>query len=76
MEMGNRTVARPVLDIALPGSALEAFAGRLLASCVHPWLAWRISSPAGRALIVLTYSVAAFLTTYGVLLVWSPAASL
>ncbi len=76
--MGDRIVARTLLNTATvdqQGSALEAFAGRLLAACVHPWLTWRVSSPAGRTLIVFTYAAAAFLAMYGALLIWAPVLS-
>lgn len=56
-------------------SPLEIFVGRLLAACLHPWLAWRVSSPAGRLLVVAAYFTAAFVTLLGTLLFLAPAGS-
>ena len=59
-----------------PGTPIEVFSGRLLAACVHPWLAWRVSSTGGRLLVAGAYFVAAFVATLGTLLAFSPIRSL
>ncbi|HWW83042.1 MAG TPA: hypothetical protein VNZ26_05535 [Vicinamibacterales bacterium] len=38
----------------------EILIGRTLAACAHPFAAWRLSNEQ-RAMIVLTYSVAAYI---------------
>ena len=51
-------------------SPREAFAGRLMAICVHPTLAWRRVSRGERSLIVLAYFSIGYLAGIA-LMVWA-----
>ena len=46
----------------------EAILGRGLAYCLNPRAAWRVTSNAGRALVVLAYGIAGFIATFAALL--------
>lgn len=52
-----------------PSSALEILAGRILAFCAHPFAAWRVLPPSGRALIVSGYLAAGYVTVLAALLI-------
>ena len=42
----------------------EAIIGRGLAYCLNPGAAWRVTSNAGRALVVAAYGIAGFVVTF------------
>jgi len=55
-----------------PATSIEQRTGRFLALCVHPMLAWRLSSRRTRIAIVTAYAVAAYGTVLTALVVAMP----
>lgn len=49
----------------------EAIIGRGLAYCLNPRAAWRVTSNAGRGLVVLAYGAAGFLITLAALVLFA-----
>jgi hypothetical protein len=47
---------------------VEVLIGRSLAFCLHPAAAWRLMSPASRAVLVAIYFAAGYLGALGALL--------
>jgi len=62
------------LRVDRPSTRLEIMTGRVLAVCVHPFMAWRVLSPSGRALILTSYAVTTYITVLTMLLLLSPSA--
>jgi len=60
--------------IERPATPLEVFAGRLLAFCAHPVIAWRVLSPSGRLVVCGGYAMAAYVTVLTLLLLARPTA--
>jgi hypothetical protein len=58
---------KTTLRLDRPSTRTEIMIGRTLASCVHPFAAWRLSAHR-RALIVVTYSAAAYIIVLSALL--------
>jgi hypothetical protein len=56
------------MAIPSPPNRFEIWLGRSLALCVHPFTAWRLSSGATRALIVMGYAAAGYVAGFAVLL--------
>jgi hypothetical protein len=49
-------------------SPLERFAGRLLALCLHPITAWRLTTVVERTLLVCSYTAAGYVAALACLL--------
>jgi hypothetical protein len=43
---------------------IDILVGRLLARCVHPFAAWNMVSRHARCMMVLSYMMAAYVTTF------------
>ena len=63
---------RGFLRVDRPSTRLEIMTGRVLAVCVHPFMAWRVLSPSGRALVLTSYAVTTYITVLTMLLLLSP----
>jgi len=60
----------PRKKIDRPSTRTEILIGRSLATCVHPWAAWRLSSWE-RLRLIVGYLILGYITVFAVLLIRS-----